>query len=30
MVNLGWMWVNEVQHGYLRVDVGERGTTWLT
>ena len=24
------MWVNEVEHGSLRVDVGERGRTWLT
>ena len=30
MANLGQMWVNVVQYGKLRVDVGEGGTTWLT
>ena len=30
MVNKGQTWVNEVQHGELRVDVGERGRTWST
>ena len=30
MANLGQMWVNVVQHGYLWVDVGLRGRTWLT